>query len=429
MDEIYNPLPSRNSIRVFELWPGSDHHPLYLRLLDVELSAGVKYEAVSYTWGESKDTETVNINGNLVDIRQNLWNFLINLRRQDHFRREYDRAEEKRFGKHRCHRGQIRPRLLWADLICINQADLTEKAQQVQMMGRIFKTAQKVLVWLGPAADNSDEVFDEVEDYATCRDHGYAWPTSYIRPWWEGPPPEEQILSLLAIFQKPYWKRMWIIQEILVAKTVVVHCGQFALEWSDFKEILLAGYRHFRHLSNEVVKINTQADLLLQSLCGLLYSDGRGTEPTLDGLISRYGFGQCADKRDIVYSLLPLVTDHQGRKPPAVDYTIPLEELYRRCALYMSSQSNSACEGLRQLKDRFGIGPKEEPEEPKRKINLSWNLDVGSFDVQSDASDIKVVPQMTARGDDDEWLTFSIVQTCNSPSQDGQRVQEDETPF
>ena len=44
-----------------------------------------------------------------------------------------------------------RLRTLWIDSICINQADRSEKRQQVSMMGRIYKKATRLLVWLGKA--------------------------------------------------------------------------------------------------------------------------------------------------------------------------------------------------------------------------------------------------------------------------------------
>lgn len=37
---------------------------------------------------------------------------------------------------------------LWVDAICINQRDEVEKSVQVNMMGDIFKRAEKVVVWL-----------------------------------------------------------------------------------------------------------------------------------------------------------------------------------------------------------------------------------------------------------------------------------------
>lgn len=42
------------------------------------------------------------------------------------------------------------PRKLWADAICINQDDFTERAQQVTTMPLIYQHAKRVVIWLGP---------------------------------------------------------------------------------------------------------------------------------------------------------------------------------------------------------------------------------------------------------------------------------------
>src|SRR2546421_582003 len=49
------------------------------------------------------------------------------------------------------------PIVLWVDQICINQLDKSEKSEQVNVMDQIYHTAGEVLVWLGPAMDNSDD--------------------------------------------------------------------------------------------------------------------------------------------------------------------------------------------------------------------------------------------------------------------------------
>lgn len=49
-----------------------------------------------------------------------------------------------------------RSRILWVDAICINQDDQREREAQVAIMCEIYSGASRVLVWLGPAAEDSD---------------------------------------------------------------------------------------------------------------------------------------------------------------------------------------------------------------------------------------------------------------------------------
>lgn len=52
----------------------------------------------------------------------------------------------------------------WADAAFINQQDLSEKGQQVKAMGRVYKNAEGVLIWLGvDAAKQAENAFADVK--------------------------------------------------------------------------------------------------------------------------------------------------------------------------------------------------------------------------------------------------------------------------
>lgn len=57
-----------------------------------------------------------------------------------------------------------RTRALWIDALCINQKDEREKSLQVGMMGSIYRHAGRVLIWLGPARDQSNLAFRYIND-------------------------------------------------------------------------------------------------------------------------------------------------------------------------------------------------------------------------------------------------------------------------
>ena len=54
-------------------------------------------------------------------------------------------------------------RLLWVDALCINQDDVEERSQQVSIMGRIYKEARMVLVYLGEEWSGVDSVCEYIE--------------------------------------------------------------------------------------------------------------------------------------------------------------------------------------------------------------------------------------------------------------------------
>ncbi|KAL5118163.1 hypothetical protein ACEQ8H_003998 [Pleosporales sp. CAS-2024a] len=95
------------------------------------------YKALSYTWGHGIEESNIHINGKDLTITQSLANALFYLR---------SRSSQSLH--------------IWIDQICINQKDLVEKTEQVQLMGRIYRNTEEALIWLGPAENGSDTLFD-----------------------------------------------------------------------------------------------------------------------------------------------------------------------------------------------------------------------------------------------------------------------------
>jgi hypothetical protein len=135
------PLTGPQEIRLLQLLPGSVDEPVKCILLPYMMESPdqqLNYEAISYEWGTPGQYATMELNGQKYQIQANLFAFLKILRS-----------------------GIVGDgRVLWADAVCINQKDIQERNRQVRIMRKIFKQADRVLSWLGPAADGSDMVFD-----------------------------------------------------------------------------------------------------------------------------------------------------------------------------------------------------------------------------------------------------------------------------
>jgi hypothetical protein len=119
----YNSLLQDGYFRTLILQPGRDDEPLRCRL-ETSLIRETAFEAISYVWGSNVKDHEIICDGYMIPITINLWTVL------RHFRKDT-------------------PRVLWADSICINQEDLKEKSYQVGMMGHIFRSAVRVLIFLG----------------------------------------------------------------------------------------------------------------------------------------------------------------------------------------------------------------------------------------------------------------------------------------
>jgi hypothetical protein len=145
----YSSLSHKHSIiRLLRLLPSKDEpENLRCELLEYTLresdTAYHPYEALSYVWGSEKKPKSITIIDDQKDdqelaVTQNLYTALLHLR--DH---------------------EI-PRIIWADAVCINQANEEEKEHQIQFMAAIYAKASRVIVWLGEAQDESDRALESI---------------------------------------------------------------------------------------------------------------------------------------------------------------------------------------------------------------------------------------------------------------------------
>lgn len=94
-------------------------------------------------------------------------------------------------------RNRFFERILWVDAVCINQDDDGEKGLQVQSMGEIYASANGVVVWLGEAADDSDNAFEELGEAARA-------PQEFLNL---GEPDEK---AIIAVLKRPWFERIWV---------------------------------------------------------------------------------------------------------------------------------------------------------------------------------------------------------------------------
>lgn len=226
----YEPIDSsKQEIRIIHLLPGEFDDAINIELVPVSLSSdpAPQYDALSYVWGREQCETPASVNGKRVSITTNLD---VALR---YFR---DKDVEK---------------TLWVDAVCINQQDNVEKGPQVQMMGQIYSKAARVLVWLGPAADESDELLQRMSQGII----------------------EEEISdstlqsAALAMMGRPWFTRIWVQQEIaLAALDPTMCCGRHTLPWAEWCLCMLRFLFALENAFREVMQRQAMEGVAIQPI-------------------------------------------------------------------------------------------------------------------------------------------------------------------
>ena len=122
----------------------------------------------------------------------------------------------------------LAPTRIWVDAICINQDDFDEKADQIPLMTQIFSQAERVDVWLGGAADDSDSVMDKMVEISAIlnRCDGAIVETNENFRAMGLPPLASPIWEAIGRFWDRAWfKRLWVMQEVILAPRISFVCG------------------------------------------------------------------------------------------------------------------------------------------------------------------------------------------------------------
>lgn len=184
LKSIFHPINSQASeIRLAVLEPApSWGEPIVCELQVMQLQDPINYEAVSWTWGDPNETETIMLSGNEFQIPQRLSEAL------------------------RCFRFTDRSRTLWVDALSINQGvsaeALEERGSQVQLMKYIYSFASHVIIWLGLSNNNVGYLFENDR-------------INFLLESWRQDP-HQMAVSLIELLSRPWWKRLWVLQEALL---------------------------------------------------------------------------------------------------------------------------------------------------------------------------------------------------------------------
>ena len=190
------------------------------------------YVALSYCWGPSGSNRAIILNGQRWPVSENLFLVL----------QQLSLSQAVQCG---CR--------IWTDALSINQADIPEKEEQINQMRTIYARAWQVVIWLGEEAPYTELAFGAVRWLARGHYNDEGAPVrrsthrtfipylSFIQASWSDPANNirfstDVYLGLWQLFTRPYWRRLWILQEIALAKAnAPVLWGQYCVSLDELK--------------------------------------------------------------------------------------------------------------------------------------------------------------------------------------------------
>lgn len=330
---------------------------LSCELIRADLASAPAYRALSYTWGSSASSHLIAISGVSFKIGVNLFEFL----------RTYQALQES----DDCN-------LLWIDQLCIDQENEQERNWQVQIMAQIYQSAKEVVAWLGPATQHTTKaawIVDLLEsDYKLQHDLPWinrdAGITGSARKFFEDlvstapgrkkavyASPHEHGVTLQGsckdaiwdLLKRPYWTRLWIVQEIMLARKLTVLWGQSRISRDGLigiTEKLNINYKDEIHTPwNDLGSIMTKA---VHREVPLGYADARAVDEELHTVVSTFYRHECKDKRDKIFGLMAIVKRESKVK---IDYARSVQDVYLDAVRVMGEGHIRQAQWLRQPVD------------------------------------------------------------------------------
>ncbi|KAK3356844.1 heterokaryon incompatibility protein-domain-containing protein [Lasiosphaeria hispida] len=351
----YQPLTG-TQIRLVRLKPRQPGDGLELDLIHVELDSKPHFYALSYVWGDAAVRKSAQVNGMAFDMTRSLYVALTYL--QDTlYANESDLFEYEKD-------------LLWIDALCINQSDMAEKSQQVPRMGEIYTSAHKVLAWLGKATTKKehekattvliDSVFwlpymDEMETLG-----GYsaadllanddleedelnvllrlvdATNNGSVDRFMEHHP-FPMIEILLKILRNPWFSRIWIVQEAVLASEVIVLFDGHTTELCQLLNAAATLAETMRAYAQSAFSNDAAEALMLRNLLSTCESHNPlPLAHQLGDLLHQTTHRTASLPHDYLYGLLGLLT-HPGDLPTTLtpNYSTPFAAVFHAYTMYI----------------------------------------------------------------------------------------------
>jgi heterokaryon incompatibility protein (HET) len=323
-DYSYNPLPL-HEIRLLKLLPGQRNDALRGEIRHVRINKSLKYHAISYVWGFATKGFHLRTRKGKLDITYSLDGAL---------RRIRDNKDVV---------------FVWVDAICINQSDHYEKALQVRKLGSIFRSAESVYAYIGEENDNSRLAIQTLLQISVLAINPDIWPKGLPpvpNTWISGfPPPDDTCWNhMIQFFAHSWFRRVWIVQEVLLAKKLTVLYGQWCVDWSNiFHALQLVWTRNLALPKSQDLPLRMTEQIRSAYILGVSRNAYRDTSWSKSfrylSLCESFGYTESTKELDKMFALLGIAND-SSEEYFDPDYHSNLEVVVERYARRFVERGN-----------------------------------------------------------------------------------------
>ena len=370
-NECLPPLKTSTSIRLIDLKPGEQDSGIMLSIDTYNLIDPPQYAALSYTWGDpsvhpyvaERPSRTVWIDTKPFLVTPNLYDAL------NHWR-----GWKLVIGTTNT--------LLWVDAICINQDDLIERNHQVGLMSQIYSRAALVIAWAGTSDEDTWIAFKLISRLKPIvklwQSENFKFTDSHdseelferagvnmVRP--------KEWKALISFYERQYFNRAWIVQEIILAKEALLMFGHYFVHWIDLVNLseMMVNCKWIPVLENyarpsinaERPRLTLGAPAVYNSVrilckqygpsergqlqCPTTHSDAREFYILPEHLLYETRYFRATDPRDNIYAVLSIVSHAFRATYPTTDllrpdYRFPVRKVFIDVTRDIATKTGSA---------------------------------------------------------------------------------------
>ncbi|PYH32067.1 uncharacterized protein BO87DRAFT_417513 [Aspergillus neoniger CBS 115656] len=187
--------------------------------------------------------------------------------------------------------------------------DLNEKTEQIPLMRTIYAQAQHVTVWLEEAYEDGDKALEGLQCLAEGQDIDI----------------EGCGKLCVDLFRRAWFRRIWVLQEVGVARHIYIMCGFAQINEHAFCE----GLKRLGRPLDYQEMIGPIAFLIKRALVRPKFEFGSQGTLTIGELVGMYCYHNATEKHDKIYALLGL-----SAEPPTPaltpNYAFPWDHVFRQ---------------------------------------------------------------------------------------------------